>query len=270
MRCSFRAANRKSRVRMRLESLLLGARRRDEPSPRSSKRGDAGVGHFETLEDRMVLSAAWCIATERPEFAQRRWQATPTPPVEVLFAPGTPQQYVDEIESGGSEEPPAPFTLQSRWSTTATDGSGLTNGDVTTLTWSIAPDGTAIGAIGNISAESTDDSNLVAYMRGIYGDTDTDTDYTNEAWFQQFESVFDRWSELTGITYVYEPNDDGAEFQQFSFFTPGSWARAATSASAGTGSTATQGFWPTTSTQTMARWSLIPVTVTSTTHRRTL
>jgi serralysin len=169
----------------------------------------------------MVLSAAWCVAAERTDFIERRWMPALTPKVEVLFAPGTSQGYADAIESDGSEEPPAPFTLQSRWSTTATDGSGLTNGDVTTLTWSIAPDGTPIDALGNISGESADDSNLVAYMRGIYNETDTDSDYTDEVWFQQFESVFDRWSELTGINYVYEPVDDGAGFNAFSFLTPG-------------------------------------------------
>ena len=32
------------------------------------------------------------------------------------------------------------------------------------------------------------------------------------AWHQIHIDMFDRWSELTGITYVYEPNDDGVPF----------------------------------------------------------
>src|SRR5690606_8662652 len=93
--------------------------------------------------------------------------------------------------------PMAQISDGSRWTVTATNGYGLKQGDPTTLTWSIVPDGVAIsGAIGEPSAPS----NLRAFLNGIYG--------SEAAWLPIFQQVFDRWSEITGITYVYEPNDD--------------------------------------------------------------
>ena len=69
-----------------------------------------------------------------------------------------------------------------------------------TLTWSIVPDGTTI--IGD--DEPTSGSDLRNRLDGIYpGGIDE--------WLPLFQSVFDRWEELTGITYVYEPNDDGSQ-----------------------------------------------------------
>ncbi|HVR99741.1 MAG TPA: matrixin family metalloprotease, partial [Thermoanaerobaculia bacterium] len=92
-----------------------------------------------------------------------------------------------------------------RWSVTATNGAGLTQGDPTILTWSIVPDGTSIFGY---SQEPTSPSNLRAFLNGIYG--------SQAVWQALFQQVFDRWSELTGITYVYEPNDDGAPWLQSS------------------------------------------------------
>ena len=74
------------------------------------------------------------------------------------------------------------------------------------------PDGTPIGALSGVSGESTDPSNLVAFMSSIYGTVTADTDYTDEVWFTHFQSTYDRWSELSGITYVYVSYDDGATF----------------------------------------------------------
>jgi len=104
------------------------------------------------------------------------------------------------------------FALNSRWSTTATNGSGLTQGDATTVTWSIVPDGTPIGAFSGLSSEVAAPSNLVAFMNGIYGTVTADTNYTDEVWFAHMKSVFDRWSALSGINYVYAAYDDGASF----------------------------------------------------------
>jgi len=63
----------------------------------------------------------------------------------------------------------------------------------------VVPDGTSIGSgVG----EPAGPSSLRAFLNGIYGD--------EAAWLAIFQQVFDRWGELTGITYVYESNDDGA------------------------------------------------------------
>ena len=100
------------------------------------------------------------------------------------------------------------FEETPRWTNTATNGSGLVQGDPTTLTWSLIADGTSIdGFVG----EGRSDSAFFAYLNGIYGSQAT--------WLPILESVFDRWSELSGLNYVYEPNDDGADFGAFS--TPG-------------------------------------------------
>ena len=72
-----------------------------------------------------------------------------------------------------------------------------------TLTWSIAPDGTFIPqAFAGIDPPAN--STLIAFFNSIYG--------SMANWLPLFQQVFDRWGELIGVTYVYEPNDDGAAF----------------------------------------------------------
>jgi serralysin len=113
------------------------------------------------------------------------------------------------------------FALASRWSTTATDGSGLTQGDPTTITWTVVPDGTPIPALSGLSTESSSPSNLVSFLNNIYGTVTDDNNHTDEIWFGHFKSVFDRWSELGGVTYVYANYDDGASFSSSSLAAPG-------------------------------------------------
>jgi hypothetical protein len=137
-----------------------------------------------------------------------------------VFAVGTPQSLVDQY----IEETPAglsafQFSDNNRWDNTTTSGNNLDQGDATTITWSLAPDGTTIpNFIGETQGGA---NNFVAFIRGIYNDSSTDSDYTDEPWFDVIESVFDRWSELSGITYVYEPNDDGIAFSDFASQAPG-------------------------------------------------
>lgn len=104
------------------------------------------------------------------------------------------------------------FQLRSRWSTTATDGSGLVQGDPTTITWSIAPDSTSIPGFNGEPAAS---SNLISFLDGIYGSAGTPI-IQNKAWFGDINASLNRWSQLTGITYQYEANDDGAAFSNIS------------------------------------------------------
>ncbi|MDX1522165.1 MAG: matrixin family metalloprotease, partial [Anaerolineae bacterium] len=97
------------------------------------------------------------------------------------------------------------FADGDRWSATATNGFGLTQGDPTTLTWSIVPDGTSVGGF---IGEGASPSNLQATLNSIYGGGQAE-------WLPLLQSVFDRWGALTGISYVYEPNDDGAAISSF-------------------------------------------------------
>ncbi|MEM8864582.1 MAG: matrixin family metalloprotease [Planctomycetota bacterium] len=102
------------------------------------------------------------------------------------------------------------FNDNSRWSATATDGGGLGQGDPTTLTWSFLPDGTAISNQG-VPGESSDPSSLIATLDNNFNVPVVDriSDLTQRPWFTVFESSFNRFAELSGLSYRYEPNDDG-------------------------------------------------------------
>jgi len=133
----------------------------------------------------------------------------------LCFAPGTPLDLIEEAYERRVENyemhslsPQLGLKFQTtdadRWSNSATDGGGLSQGDPTTLTWSVAPDGTPItSGYGEPAAPS----NLRAFLNGIYG--------SMPVWLPHFQQVFDRWGELTGITYVYVIYDDSATLPTF-------------------------------------------------------
>lgn len=106
----------------------------------------------------------------------------------------------DFVESGSRLR----FQSGDRWQRTASNGSGLGQGDPTTLTWGIVPDGTQIVAF--VSNEVDGRSDLNSYLDEKFGD--------RSAWLPLFEGVFDRWSELSGLSYVYEARDDGRSIQE--------------------------------------------------------
>lgn len=91
------------------------------------------------------------------------------------------------------------------WLSTAS-GSRTGNGDAATLTWSIVPDGTSVT---RQSGFGTSSSNLIAFMNTNFGGNPAQSDLALQPWFQLFEESFARWGELGGVTYVYEPHDDG-------------------------------------------------------------
>lgn len=95
--------------------------------------------------------------------------------------------------------------LQSRWSSTATDGSTGSRGDAITLTWGFATEGSAITPA--ISGESRDRSDLIARLDTIYSET-SGSDLTQSSWFDEFEDSYGRWGEISGLTFVYEAFDD--------------------------------------------------------------
>ena len=84
------------------------------------------------------------------------------------------------------------FILATRWTRTATDGSGLSQGDPTTLTYSFVPDGT------NISGEGP--SNLISFMNQRIG---------AGTWEGLFQTALDAWGDISGLTYIREFSDDG-------------------------------------------------------------
>jgi serralysin len=92
----------------------------------------------------------------------------------------------------------AAYVPDDRWTSTASGSAGST-GDPITLTWSLLRDGTAIPDEGT--------SNLISYLDSKFGAGSGGTNFTARPWFHIFQESFDRWSQLGGINFVYEPND---------------------------------------------------------------
>ncbi|MGL4512941.1 MAG: matrixin family metalloprotease, partial [Lacipirellulaceae bacterium] len=103
--------------------------------------------------------------------------------------------------------PSAATPEASRWATTSLGSTG-TPGRPVRLTWSIAPDGTQTV---NPSAGNTfTGSNLVASLDATFGAGPGGSNYTLRPWFTHLNQSFERWEALAGVTYTYEPADDGA------------------------------------------------------------
>ncbi len=127
----------------------------------------------------------------------------------VAFAAGTPQDYMDSVigqylagtGADSSGEGSGGINLQgSRW-VNPTGGLSPNIGDPSTVSWSIVPDGTIDSANGV-------GTNLIAFMDSIYGGGTGPVE--QRPWFGLFERAYDSWSEVSGLTFVYEANDDGA------------------------------------------------------------
>lgn len=99
------------------------------------------------------------------------------------------------------------FEDDDRWSRTANNGFALGQGDPTTLTWSVVPDGTPI--VPRLSFEPNAPSNLQSTLNEMFG--------SQETWIPLLERTFDRISELSGLTYRFEPNDDGSPIREDGF-----------------------------------------------------
>lgn len=132
-------------------------------------------------------------------------------PAHVLYETEAEAALAGGHDHGG-EFPSADFRIGGRWDRTASSGSiGRVQGTPANLTWGIVRDGTSITG----SREGTSPSDLVAMMDSLYGASATG-DLQDAPWFRFFEESFDRWSELSGVTYTYEPNDLGAPIRNTS------------------------------------------------------
>ena len=103
-----------------------------------------------------------------------------------------------------------------RWRRTATFNSFFERAEQglpTTLLWGFMRDGTRIEGF---NGEPTSGSDLIAFLDEIYDVDDGSDDLTTRPWFSVFQGAFDHIASLTGITYIYEPNDDGARLSNFS------------------------------------------------------
>ena len=100
------------------------------------------------------------------------------------------------------------FRLNNRWSSTATNSNTGARGNPITLTWGIVADGTPI-ADGGVSGESSDNSSLITRLDTIYYGSAQAGPITNRVWFDEFEDSYNRWAEISGLTFVYQPGDNG-------------------------------------------------------------
>lgn len=115
--------------------------------------------------------------------------------VDPAFIAAVHNLFKRSIATNGSR-----FQGTDRWTSTATNGAGISQGDPITITYSYVPDGTFIPNLG--IGVGSGNSVLFSFFNGIYANDEAD-------WQPLFDQVFARWSELIGVTYVYEPNDDG-------------------------------------------------------------
>ncbi len=105
--------------------------------------------------------------------------------------------------------PAQAYIPYSRWTRTATNSTTGSYGTPVTITWSFPADGTAIP--GN-TAGTTAPSSLLNFLDTNWGVGPGGSDLTQRPWFPIFEQSFARLDALSGVTYVYEPHDDGADF----------------------------------------------------------
>ena len=110
-------------------------------------------------------------------------------------------------QDSSDEFPSADFRVGDRWRSNATDGgSNTSRGAPRTLTWGLVRDGTSITG----SREGTSPSNLIRWLDSLYGEGPGGEDFVDRPWFGLIESAFERWEELSGLTFNYESADLGA------------------------------------------------------------
>lgn len=136
------------------------------------------------IHQRQLLSLSG--RQQHGDLAHSCWVTPPSPAAAALF---------NAVIQG-----PAGFQPISRWSSTATNGGGLSQGDPTTLRYSFVPDGTFIPSA---NGEPAANSNLIAAFNAVFP--------TQAVWQNRVHDALERWGDLSGVTYVFEPNDDGAQ-----------------------------------------------------------
>ncbi len=124
-----------------------------------------------------------------------------TQPIGVILAPGADATIASDL----AQADPNAYRLGSRWSSTIVSGSGLSEGQPTTLRWGVVRDGTSLPSG---AGEPATTSSLISFLDSIYPNSGG-PDLTTRPWFNIFTSVFTRLGELSGLTYEYMVADDG-------------------------------------------------------------
>jgi hypothetical protein len=111
------------------------------------------------------------------------------------------------VAAASAVAPAVAYNNNDRWTFTASGGAAGPVGTPITLTWGIADDGTLVQ---NVTPGVNRNSNLIAKLDAWYGAGPGGSDLTQRPWFGYLESSFERWEQVSGLTFNYEPNDDGA------------------------------------------------------------
>jgi len=109
----------------------------------------------------------------------------------------------------------ASYATLGRWSASATASPVDSGWSGNVLTWGFATDGTPIEAQFGSRGETDGPSDLVAALDGLHGAGPGGPDLSLRPWFELFERPLARWAELSGLTFLYEPADDGATIAPF-------------------------------------------------------
>lgn len=94
----------------------------------------------------------------------------------------------------------------SRWNnnTAIAPPQGYSLGSPLTLTWGFLRDGNHVDGGGAAG------SNLINRFDATFGAGPGGSDFTLRPWYTYFQRSFDRWSQVSGLSYQYEAADDGA------------------------------------------------------------
>ena len=120
--------------------------------------------------------------------------------------------WLGTVLLGLGVRPADAYIANQRWDRTATNPSTGSMGTPITLTWSLPADGTLIP--GNTVGTNTA-NNLQSFLDTHWNVVDGGSDLTQRSWFPIFEQSFTRLGALSGLTFVYEPSDDGVGFTNF-------------------------------------------------------
>ncbi len=175
---------------------LLPSQNASHPMDAAARRNRLRRAILETLERRELMAGDVCAVFAPNTTAEYReaWEL-----LNRDVSGSTPQSNNNNSSGGQTGSFNAsPF----RW-TNPTGGASPALGDPATVSWSIVPDGT-------LNSRDNLNSNLISFMDGIYGGGTGPV--ANRPWFNLIKNVFDRWSQETGLTYVYEAADDGAAY----------------------------------------------------------
>lgn len=186
LRANGRPCGRRILVPLFLAALtLLPGGEHGIPESAASPAGARKDGEILTPAHRRLMTAL----AERPRHAG--------PPPALCFSGPVPEAVLEAVNAAIFEGL-GEFQLTNRWTSTATNGGGLGQGQPTTITYSFAPDGTPIsGGAGEPAAPS----DLFAVFNAAFGSAAT--------WQNLIHQSFQAWGALSGATYVHEPADDG-------------------------------------------------------------